>query len=475
MTDLVFATLDGSEKMVGQDAIEALRASLRGELIVAGDPAYDARRALYNGMIDRRPALILRCMDAADVMAAVDFARRTGVLIAVRGGGHNGGGLGSCDGGLVIDLSLMKGVRVDPALRTVRAGAGCTQGDLDHATHAFGLAVPSGIVSSTGIGGLTLGGGHGYLSRAHGLTIDNLLEADVVLADGSIATASEEENPELFWAIRGGGGNFGIVTSFLYRGHPVAKVYAGPIFYDRGDARAIMQWYRDWLPTSPEKLCCFLGLKKVPSCAPFPEALWGRSICALISCYVGPEDDGIAAMQPVRDALPGPLMDAMSMMPFPALQAMFDPLMPSGLQWYWKGDFVHDLSDAAIDAHLQEMAEAPGTLSLMHLYPIDGAVHRVPADATAWNMRDATWSMVICGIDPDPAQADALKKWCRRYWNALRPFNRGGAYVNFMMDDEGSERVRATYGENFGRLARAKARYDPDNMFRVNQNVPPGA
>lgn len=459
--------------MSQQNEAHELRKTFRGEIVGSKDEGYDDARSLYNGMIDKRPHLIARCADVADVIAAVNFGRENGLLIAVRGGGHNGGGLGSCDDGLVIDLGMMKGIRVDPGSRMVRAGPGCTQGDADHAGHAFGLAVPAGIVSTTGIAGLTLGGGHGYLSRQHGLTIDNLLEADVVLADGNFVTASETQNEDLFWALRGGGGNFGIVTSFLFRAHPVSTVYAGPIFWDVAYAHEVMQWYRDFLPDAPEQLCSFFGLKTVPSTDPFPRDIWGKRICALISCYNGDVEAGERAMKPVREALPDPLLDAMGPMPFPALQALFDPLLPKGLQWYWKGSFVKELPDEAIDVHLAHAQETPSELSLVHLYPIDGAVHRVAPDQTAWCCRDATWSMVIAGIDPDPQKAPELVRWGRDYWQALTPFTSGGAYVNFLMDDEGEARVKATYGENYDRLAGIKAKYDPANLFRVNQNIPP--
>ncbi|WP_237213170.1 FAD-binding oxidoreductase [Falsiroseomonas oryziterrae] len=454
-------------------SLGTLQPELRGSVIRPADSDYGEACKLYNGMIEKRPAIIARCVDVADVMAAVRFARDRGMLLAIRGGGHNGPGLGSCDGGLVIDLSAMKGVRVDPAARTVRAGAGCTQGDVDHATHAFGLAVPAGIVSTTGLAGLTLGGGHGYLTRKYGLTVDNLLEADVVLADGSFVTANEHDHPDLFWALRGGGGNFGVVTSFVFRAHPVSTVYGGPIFWDQAQAGEIMRWYRDWLPTTPPELCSFLGLKTVPSTAPFPAELWGRRICALISCHVGSQAEGEAAMRRVRAELPQPLLDGMAEMPFPMLQALFDPLLPKGMQWYWKGDFVRELTDAAIEEHLRHAARTPSELSLMHLYPIDGAVHRVAPDATPWGARDATWSMVIAAIDPDPAKAASLKAWGRAYWEAVHPHNPGGAYVNFMSDDEGQARVRAAYGANYDRLLAAKRRYDPGNLFRVNQNIDP--
>ncbi|MFP3942888.1 MAG: FAD-binding oxidoreductase [Alphaproteobacteria bacterium] len=461
--------------MLEMNAFQGLSETFRGDLLRPSDSEYESVRQLYNAMIDKRPALIAQCADVSDVIAAVNFGRDHGLLTAIRGGGHNGPGLGSCDDGLMIDLSRLKGIRVDPDRRTVRAEAGCTQGDVDHAAHAFGLAVPAGIVSTTGVAGLTLGGGHGYLSRAHGLTIDNLLEADVVLADGRLVTASEEENADLFWALRGGGGNFGVVTSFLFRAHPVSTVYGGPIFWDIKDARQIMQAYREFLPDAPERLSPFLGLKTVPSTEPFPQEIWGRRICALVTCFDGPASEGEAAMRPLRESLPEPLMDGMGEMPFPALQTLFDPLLPKGLQWYWKGDFVKELPDAAIDAHIEHASKSPSELSLMHLYPIDGAVHRVAPEETAWSCRDATWSMVIAGIDPDPAKASELKSWGRAYWEAVHAYNPGGGYVNFMMDDEADGRMQATYGPNYNRLAEVKRKYDPDNLFRVNQNILPAA
>jgi FAD/FMN-containing dehydrogenase len=453
--------------------LETLKQNLRGGLIQRNDPDYAEACKLYNGMIDKRPLAVARCADVADVITAVKFARENRLLLAIRGGGHNGPGLGSCDDGLVIDLSPMKSVHVDPATRLVQVGPGCTQGDMDHATHAFGLAVPAGIVSSTGVAGLTLGGGSGYLTRKYGLTIDNLVEADVVLADGSFLTANKTQNEDLFWSLRGGGGNFGVVTRFVYRAHPVSMVYAGPIFWDQSQAREIMRWYREFLPKAPPELGIFIGLKTVPSCDPFPREIWGRRICALISCFVGTQDEGEAAMRPVRSELPPPILDWMSMMPFPALQGLFDPLLPKGLQWYWKADFVRELTDAAIEEHLRHAAMAPSELSLMHLYPIDKAAHAVGATDTPWGARDATWSMVIVGIDKDPAKAPDLKRWTRAYWEGVHPHNMAGAYVNFMSDDEAEGRVQASYGANYDRLVAVKRKYDPANLFRVNQNIRP--
>ncbi len=458
-----------------EEATTKLRESLRGTLIARADADYDDARRLYNGMIDKRPLMIARCADVADVITAVNFGRDEGLRIAIRGGGHNGPGLGSVDDGLVIDMSAMKGVRVDPVARTARVGAGCTQGDVDHATHAFGLAVPAGIISTTGIAGLILSGWHGYLSRKYGLTIDNLVEADVVLADGRFVTASEDQHPDLFWALRGGGGNFGVVTSFKFALHPVSTVFAGPIAFDQKHARTIMRAYREFLPGASEELGIFLGLKTILSSAPFPQELWGKPFCLLMCCYDGPEDEGKAALAPLLDRLPAPWFNWMSTMPYPAVQSMFDGLYPKGMQWYWRGDFVKTLPDAAIEAHLEQAAKAPSELSLMHLYPIDGAVHRVRPDATAWNCRDATWSMVIAGIDPNPQKAGPITRWTKAYWEAVHPFDLGGAYPNFMMDDEGDGRLKASYGDNYARLAAVKQKYDKANLFRVNQNITPAA
>jgi FAD/FMN-containing dehydrogenase len=455
-----------------QEALSELSKNVRGCVITPASGEYDAARQVYNGMINRRPAVIVRCADVADVIAAVKCAHQGGLTVAIRGGGHNGGGLGVCDHGLVIDLSPMKGVRADPVNCTMRVGPGNTQGDVDHATHAFGMAVPAGIVSTTGIAGLTLGGGTGYLTRKYGLTIDSLIQADVVLADGSFVTADASHHDDLFWALRGGGGNFGIVTSFVFRARSVKMVYAGPIFWEIKDARRVMQWYREFLPQAPLEFCPFLGLKTVPSTDPFPRDHWGKKICALISCYSGPLEQAEEAVKPIRQELPAPILDWMGPMAFPVLQSLFDPLLPPGLQWYWRGNFVKELSDKAIDTHLEWNAKAPSELSLMHLYPVDGAVHRVAPSETAWSFRDATWSMVIAGIDPDPGKAGALTAWAKGYWEAMRPYTMGGAYVNFMMD-EGLDRVKATYRDNYARLTEIKRKYDPDNFFRINQNIRP--
>lgn len=459
--------------MVNQeDCFEALSQLIIGEVIQPSDEEYEEARQLYNGMIDKAPRVIIKCQDVADIKAAIGFAKDQKLPLAIRSGGHNGAGLASCDDGLVIDLSCMKGIRVDPVNSTVRVEPGCTQGDLDHATAAFNLAVPCGIVGLTGVSGLTLGGGHGYLTRQHGLTIDNLLEADIMLASGELVTVNLRQNEDLFWAIRGGGGNFGVVTSFLFQAHPVSQVYAGPMFWDYSQAKFLMKWYRDFQKVAPEQLCCFIGLKSVPSTAPFPEEIWGQKICVLISCFNGPITEGETIFNQIRNTLPKPLLDWAAPMAFKELQSMFDELLPKGMQWYWKGDYVNDLTDEAIDVHLKYADQTPSELSLMHLYPIDGAVHRVGRKETAWDCRDATWSMVIAGIDPDPGNAERISNWAQSYWEEVHPHNRDGAYINFMME-EGTERIRSSYGENYDRLVAIKRKYDPENFFRINQNIPP--
>jgi FAD/FMN-containing dehydrogenase len=458
---------------VGNINFQSLRTNLRGALIEPADPGYDAVRKVYNGMIDRRPAAIARCADAADVMAAVNFGRDNGLRIAIRGGGHNAGGLGICDDGLVIDLSPMKGIRVDPKARTVQVQGGCVWGDVDHATHAFGMATPSGVISTTGVGGLTLGGGLGHLTRKCGLTIDNLLEVDMVLADGSFVTASAKQNDDLFWAVRGGGGNFGVVTSFLFRTHLVKMVYAGPTLWDLDQAAEVFRLYREFLPQAPEDVNGFFAFLVAPPAPMFPEHLHLRKMCGIVWCCTGAPEQAESATKPMRSFGP-PAFEHVGPMPLPALQSVFDPLYPPGLQWYWKADFVNELSDEAIALHCKHGEALPTMHSTMHLYPIDGAAHRVGKNDTAFSFREARWAMVIVGVDPDPANKDLITAWARNYWEDLRPHSAGGAYVNFMME-EGDERIQATYRDNYGRLAAVKAKYDPHNVFRVNQNIKPAA
>lgn len=454
-------------------AVDELRGQLRGEVLTPTERGYEEARALYNAMIERRPALIARCTSTADVVAALRFARDRRLDVAVRGGGHNGAGLGSVDGGLVVDLRDLRDVRVDPGNRTATVQGGALIGDLDRAANASGLATPAGIISTTGVGGLTLGGGHGYLTRKHGLTIDNLLAAEVVLADGRVVTASESEHPDLFWALRGGGGNFGVVTSFTLRLHPVASVLAGPTLWPLEAAGDLLRWYRAFLPNAPEDVYGFFAFLTVPPAPPFPPELHLRKVCGVVWCCTGARaqaDEAFAAASRVAK----PLLHGVQEMPYPALQGAFDPLYPAGDQWYWRGDFVIEIPDQAIAKHLEFAERLPSVQSTMHLYPIDGAARRVGRTDTAFSYRDARWSQVIVGVDHDPARAAALKAWTVEYWEALHPWSAGGGYVNFMMD-EGQERVQATYRDNYERLARVKAAYDPENVFHVNQNIRPAA
>ena len=446
----------------------------QGRLIGPDDVDYDEARKIYNGMIDKRPALIARCATIEDISRTVAFAREHDLRLAIRGGGHNGGGLGTVDGGVVIDLSLFKDIEVDPHARTVRVGGGCTWGEVDRATSEHGLATPSGIISTTGVGGLTLGGGLGHLTRKCGLAIDNLLEAEVVLASGERVRASADEHPDLYWAIRGGGGNFGVVTSFLFRLHDVGTVIAGPTFWAVEQGAEVLEAYRDFIGSAPRELNGFFMFGMVPPAEPFPEPLHLRKVCGVVWCYVGDEADAAAAMAPLLDALPEPLMHGVQPMPHPALQGAFDGLYPAGDQWYWRADFVKEIPAEAVELHARFGAELPSVQSTMHLYPIDGAAHDVGPSDTAWSYRDARWGAVFAGVDPDPANVDAIRDWSVGYQEALHPYSAGGAYVNMMMD-EGQERVRASYRDNYPRLARIKATYDPYNTFSVNQNIEPEA
>jgi FAD/FMN-containing dehydrogenase len=450
---------------------DEFRAAFRGALIEPGDPGYDEARAVYNGMIDRRPRLIARCADTADVVAAVNLARESATVLAVRGGGHNAGGLGVWEDALVVDLSAMRAVHVDPGRGTIRVQGGAQWGDVDHAGHPYGLTVPSGFISTTGVGGLTLGGGIGYLSRQAGLSIDNLLSAEIVLADGSIVTASADEHPDLFWAIRGGGGNFGVVTSFEFRATPVTNVYAGPTLFDLERAPEILRFWDRFIAQAPEDLNGWFGFITVPPADPFPPELQLKKMCAIVWCYNGPADRGAELLAPVRELQPA--LDGVMEMPFPALQSAFDALYPTGLQWYWRTDFVDELTDEAIAIHMEHAAELPTMHSTMHLYPIDGAAGRVGSHDTAFSYRGARYGQVIVGVDPDPANNERMTAWAKAYHDALHPHSAGGGYVNMMMHDEGPERVRASYGDNYDRLVDVKRRYDPLNLFRINQNIAP--
>jgi FAD/FMN-containing dehydrogenase len=436
------------------------------------DPGYEGTRAVYNAMIDRRPSLIATPADAEDVAKVVAFAATHDLLLAVRGGGHNGAGLGTCDDGLVLDLSGLKDIEVDPGARTVRVGGGCLWGEVDAATGEHGLATPSGIISTTGVGGLTLGGGLGHLTRKCGLSIDNVIEADVVLASGERVRAAADENPDLFWAIRGGGGNFGVVTSFLFRLHEVGTIVGGPTFWPVEQGAEVLSAYREFLPSAPRELNGFFAFASVPPAPPFPDELHLRKVSGIVWCYAGDPADADEAIAPLLAATPEPILHAPQEMPLPALQGAFDPVYPAGDQWYWRADFVKEIPDAAVTAHAEFGAAMPTWQSTMHLYPIDGAAHDVGPSDTPWAYRDANWGTVYAGVDKDPSNADAVRQWTVDYFEALHPYSAGGAYVNMMMD-EGQERVKASYGDNYDRLTQIKAKYDPTNLFRVNQNIEP--
>jgi FAD/FMN-containing dehydrogenase len=454
---------------VDESAFQPLKDRLRGDLILPRDLRYDEARKVYNAMHDRRPAVIVHAAGVADVIGAVNFARERGLALAVRGGGHSVPGFGTVDGGMVLDLRRLRGIRVDPERRRVRAEGGCTWGDLDHATHAFGLGTTGGVVSTTGIAGLTLGGGMGYLSRRCGLSCDNLLSADVVTADGRLVTCSERREPDLFWALRGGGGNFGVVTSFEYRLHPIDQIYGGAIFYalDGGVLRA----YRDFLARAPRKLGAVFAFTKAAP-LPFLPAEWHfKPVAAVIACWTGAPEQGEKKLAPlqkwgqVAGALLGP-------MPYPAINRLFDDLLPAGLQQYWKANFVRELTDAAVDAHLEHAPTVPSIETGTFVMPIDGACHDVESDATAFSYRDATFSTVIAGAWRDPAHNERNVKWVRDYWDALRPHSEEGAYVNFLYGDEEGG-VRSSYRDHYDRLAAIKQLYDPANLFRVNHNFGP--
>jgi len=453
--------------------VEQLREQVRGDIVTPSDDGYDEARATYNAMIDRRPGAVVGCRDAGDVMAAVTFAREHDLDLAIRGGGHSVPGFGTCDDGVVIDLGQMRSVRVDPGSMTARAEGGATWGDLNHATGAFGLATTGGIISTTGVGGLTLGGGIGYLCRGHGFSSDNLISADIVTADGRTLIASEREHDDLFWAIRGGGGNFGIVTSFEFALHPVDTIYGGPMFFELEDAGDVLHWYREFIADAPRDFGGFPAFQIAPPLPFIPEGRHGDTFLAFVSCWTGPLDEGETMLKTLRDVAPV-VAEHVGPMPYPALNAAFDALVPPGLQHYWKANFVKELTDDAIAAHLEHGPKVPVVNSTVHIYPIDGACHDIASDATAFGHRDARFATVIAGMWPDPADNEANIRWVRNYSDAITPHSEEGGYINFMAEDD-QQRVSANYGANYGRLVEVKRSYDPDNRFHLNQNIDPSA
>ncbi|WP_282111678.1 FAD-binding oxidoreductase [Maribacter stanieri] len=449
--------------------INAFATKLKGSLVLPSDENYDDTRQVYNAMIDKRPGVFAMCKTVEDVIASVNFGRDNNILVAIRGGGHNGAGLGLCNDGLVIDLSGLKFVEVDSSTNRVKVGGGNIWNEVDAAIHEHGLAIPSGMISTTGVGGLTLGGGVGYLTRKYGLTIDNLLEADMVLADGSFVTVNATENIDLFWAIRGGGGNFGVVTTFTFQAHELKTVIGGPTLWPIEQVEEVMEWYNTFIHEASEDLNGFIATMVIPE-SPFPEHLHNKKFCGIVWCYVGDPDNFDALFKPVLDL--NPVFAHVGEMPFPALQSMFDGLLPPGLQWYWRADFFNDLGPEVRAQHLKYGSKIPTPLSQMHLYPLTGAASRVGAEDTPWAYRDAKYAGVYIGVDPDPKNADKITKWSKDYQEALHPYSAGGAYSNFMME-ECQDRIRASYKHNYNRLARIKNTYDPNNFFSVNQNIVP--
>jgi len=456
---------------MGTSAVDALRDKVRCEVLAPDDGGYDEARRVYNGMIDKRPAAVVRCTSSSEVATTIGVARDEGLDLSVRGGGHCAPGFGTNDGGLVIDLSPMQDVVVDADARTVRAGGGCTWSGFNDATNVHGLATTGGIIGSTGIAGLTLGGGIGYLCRKYGLSCDNLLSAEVVTADGNVVHASDKEYEDLFWALRGGGGNFGVVTTFEYSLHPVSEIYGGPIAYPVDRAEDILRWYREFIGNAPEEMGGFVGFHLAPPLPFLPEEWHFKNVALAVPCWAGPIDQGEKMVQPWLDVVE-PVGAMVGAMPYPALNTAFDPLLPPGLQHYWKASFEPELSDGAIAVHAEFGAQVPAIQSAVHLYPINGAVQRVGPSDTAFAYRDVNYSPVIAGMWEDPADNEKNIAWVRAYHEALQPFDADGGYINFMDgDDQG--RIKANYRGNYDRLVAAKAKYDPGNLFHLNQNIRP--
>jgi len=456
---------------MSKPTIEQLRERVHGVVIAADDAGYEEARHVYNAMIDRRPRVVVRCADVDDVVAAVNFARESELAVAIRGGGHSVPGFGTGDDAVVVDLSPMRAVQVDPAKRTARAQGGATWGDFNVATHAHGLATTGGIISTTGVGGLTLGGGIGYLARGFGLSCDNLVSAEVVTADGRRLIASDQEHADLFWALRGGGGNFGVVTSLEFRLHPVTDIYGGPMFFELKDAAAVLRFYREFIADAPEQFGGFPAWQIAPPLPFIPENRHGEPFLAFVACWAGPIAEGERILKPLHDVA-AVVAEHVGPMPYPALNSAFDALVPAGLQHYWKANFVDELTDEAIAAHLAHGPRVPAVNSTVHIYPINGAVHRVAADATAFAYRDATFATVIAGMWPDPGQNEANIKWVRGYYDATAPLSESGGYVNFMAGDD-QDRIKANYKGNYDRLVDVKRAHDPDNLFQFNQNIRP--
>lgn len=468
------ATTHDTNIVLDETAVQAFKTRLRGELLRPGDAAYEQARRVWNGMIDRRPALIARCQGVADVIAAVNFARTNHLPVAVRGGGHNVAGSATCDDGLVIDLSRMKGIQVDPKARTARAEPGVNWGELDRATQVFGLVTPGGEVSITGIAGLTLGGGYGWTRRKYGLSCDNLVSVDIVTADGQFLTASETENAELFWGLRGGGGNFGIVTSFEYRLHELGpEVMAAMVFYPLEQAGELLRAWRAFAAQVPDEVTLNCEIWGIPADPELPEELHGRPVIIFDGMYAGPVDEGVRALQPLRE-FATPLLDLSGPASYTAVQSAFDAFVPDGLLYYWKSIYLESLSDAAIDAIAARALARPSPRTLLVTRQLGGAISRVAEDATAIGNRSAPYMLSIDATWEDPQDTERHIAWTRDFWSEMQAYSNGGVYLNFPgLVEEGKDLVRAGHGANYERLVALKNRYDPDNLFRFNQNIKP--
>ena len=458
---------------LAEKAVQELRARFRGELILPGDDGYDATRRVFNGMIDRRPAIIARPTDTADVQRCVTFAREHDLLVSIRGGGHSAPGYGVCEGGLMIDLSLMKGIEVDPQTRTAVAEAGVNWGEFDSATQEYGLAVTGGRVPGTGIAGLTLGSGSGWLERKLGYTVDNMIGAEVVTADGAVVRASEQENPDLFWGLRGGGGNFGIVTKFEYRLHPIGPiVYGGMLLFSRDRASEIVRAYRDFMEQAPDDVGGALALLTAPPEPFVPEDLRGKPALGMIICFTGKPEEGEVAIRPLLEL--GPAVRLVQPMPYVAVQGLLDAANPPGLRNYWKADMYPQLPDAALEALIASASEPFSPFTTILVQPLGGAIHRVADDATAIGWRSAKWAVHILGMWHDAAKDDKQISWVRNVVDAVKPWAQTGAYLNYLMD-EGERAVQDSFGGHYGRMVALKNKYDPTNFFRMNQNIKPTA
>ncbi len=457
--------------MTMDNKIKKLRGQLQGRIILPNDSEYEDSKTIYNAMIDKRPALFVKCKNKDDVTKAIHFAKDNSLEVSVKAGGHNGAGLALVDNGLVIDLSEMKLIKINPDKRRAIVEPGNTLSDVDQATHEYGLAVPVGVNGNTGISGLTLGGGLGFLTRKAGLTIDHLMEAEVVLASGEIVIANENYNSDLFWALRGGGGNFGVVVSFTFSLIPIKNVYAGPMLWPIEKAKEVMRFYEKFTKNASHDLYGFFAFLNVPDAEPFPKHLRKKNVCGIVWCYTGAVENAEEVFKPIRQ-FESPILDFVSEMPIPTLNSLFDWLYPPGLQWYWKGHYVNELTDDAIDENIKFGSSLPTPRSTMHLYPIDGKAHEVGQEDTAWGHRNIRWVQAILGVSDDSKKTDLIKNWSKEYFDAVIPYSSGGGYVNFTMQDDDA-RVKESYGSNFERLSKIKKKYDPDNFFHLNQNIKP--